>query len=133
MAPFASLSAPIKHAEHYYFFFKYVNSKRKTRDNVGPLLNEGGVLVMGDAEKAAVLNDFIALVFTSKTPPQDSWTLEGRASLGNGQFPSGGEGVVLEHLGGISVHKFDVHKFMDASMCAGGAGRGDCRTALYHL
>ena len=30
--------------------FKYVNSKRKTRDNVGPLLNEEGVLVTGDAE-----------------------------------------------------------------------------------
>ena len=35
---------------------------------MSPLLKEEGVLVMGDAEKAAVLNDFIALVFTSKTP-----------------------------------------------------------------
>ena len=26
-------------------FFKYVNSQREARDNVGPLLNEGGVLV----------------------------------------------------------------------------------------
>jgi len=26
-------------------FFKYISSKRKTRDNVGPLLNEVGVLV----------------------------------------------------------------------------------------
>ena len=31
-------------------FLKYVNSKKKTRDNVGPLLNEEGVLVTGDAE-----------------------------------------------------------------------------------
>jgi len=27
-------------------FFNYISSKRKTRDNVGPLLNEAGVLVM---------------------------------------------------------------------------------------
>jgi len=28
-------------------FLKYVNGKRKTRDNVGPLLNVGGILVTG--------------------------------------------------------------------------------------
>ena len=33
-------------------FFKCVSSKWKTRDNVGPLLNEVGVLVMEDAEKS---------------------------------------------------------------------------------
>ena len=70
---------------------------------MGPLLNEEGLLIMGNAEKVEMLNSFFVSVFTSKT--RDSWTLEGRASLGNGQFPSGGEGVVLEHLGGISVHK----------------------------
>ena len=35
-------------------FFMYVNSKRKTRENVSPLLNEGGVLVMWDAEKVEI-------------------------------------------------------------------------------
>jgi len=29
------------------FFFKYVNSQRKTRENAGLLLNEGGVLFRG--------------------------------------------------------------------------------------
>jgi len=33
-------------------FFNYVSSKGKTRDNVGPLLNEAGVLVTEDAERA---------------------------------------------------------------------------------
>jgi len=40
--------------------FKYINSKRKTRDNVGPLLNEVCVLLMEDAEKAELLNAFFA-------------------------------------------------------------------------
>jgi len=35
-------------------FFKYFSSKRKTRDNVGPLLNEVGVLVTEDTEKAQI-------------------------------------------------------------------------------
>ena len=33
-------------------FFKYISSKQKTRDNVGPLLNEMSILVMEHAEKA---------------------------------------------------------------------------------
>ena len=32
-------------------FLKYISSKKKSRENVGPLLNEGGVLVTGDAKK----------------------------------------------------------------------------------
>ena len=53
----------------FCFVLKYVNSKRKTRDNVGPLLNEGVVLVTRDAEKAEILNAFFALVFASKASP----------------------------------------------------------------
>jgi len=36
-------------------FFNYISSKRKARDNVGPLLNEAGVLATEDAEKAELL------------------------------------------------------------------------------
>ena len=51
---------------------KYVNSKRKTKENVGPLLNEVGASVTGDTEKAEILNSFFASVFNAKTSPQES-------------------------------------------------------------
>ncbi|GAB0209615.1 hypothetical protein GRJ2_003427200 [Grus japonensis] len=57
-------------------FFKYISSKRKTRENVGPLLNEVGALVMEDTEKAELLNAFFASVLTAKAGPQESQTLE---------------------------------------------------------
>jgi len=47
-------------------FFKYVGSKQRTRENVGPLLNEVGALVMKDAGKAEFLNAFFASVFTAE-------------------------------------------------------------------
>jgi len=50
-------------------FFNYISSKRKIRDNVGPLLNELGVLVTEDAEKAELPNVFFASVFSAKTGP----------------------------------------------------------------
>jgi len=53
-------------------FFNYISSKRKTRDNVGPLLNEAGVLVMEDSEKAELLKAFFASVFSAKAGPQES-------------------------------------------------------------
>jgi len=50
-------------------FFNYISSKWKTRDNVGPLLNEAGVLVIEDAEQAELLNAFFASVFGAKAGP----------------------------------------------------------------
>jgi len=69
-------------------FFKYINSKWKTRENVGPLLNEVGVLVMEGAEKAELLNAFFASVFSAKAGPQECHALEIREeAYRNGDFP----------------------------------------------
>ena len=57
-------------------FFKYISCRRKVKENVGPLLNEVGALVTKDTEKAELLNAFFASVFTAKTSPQESLTLE---------------------------------------------------------
>lgn len=45
---------------------KYINSKRKTREIVGPLLNEVVSLTTGNAKKAEILNAFFASVFNVK-------------------------------------------------------------------
>lgn len=58
-------------------FFTYVSSKRKTMRIVGVLLNEVGVLVTEDTEKAQLLNAFFAV----RTALEETQTLEIRESL----------------------------------------------------
>lgn len=62
-------------------FYRYLNSKRKTRENVGPLLNGARELVINDMEKAKVLNAAFVSVFTSKNSFQESQATEARGKL----------------------------------------------------
>jgi len=88
-------------------FFKYICSKEKTRDNVGPLLNEVGVLVTEDAEKAELPNAFFASVFNAKAGPQESQTLEGREEVcRKDDLPLVEEDCVRDHLSNLEAHKF---------------------------
>ncbi|KAK4810492.1 hypothetical protein QYF61_004272 [Mycteria americana] len=64
-------------------FCKYIGDKRKTRENVGPLLNGTGDLVTQDMEKADVLNAFFASVFTRKTSLQESHVPETKGRVWN--------------------------------------------------
>lgn len=48
-------------------FYKCLNSKRKTRENVGPLLSRPWDLVAKDIENTKVASAFFALVFISMT------------------------------------------------------------------
>ncbi|KFV11016.1 hypothetical protein N340_00534, partial [Tauraco erythrolophus] len=48
-------------------FYRCVSEKKRFRENVGPLQKETGDLATRDMEKADVLNDFFASVFTGKS------------------------------------------------------------------
>ncbi|GAB0188641.1 mitochondrial enolase superfamily member 1 [Grus japonensis] len=76
-------------------FYRYVIDKRRTRENVGPLRNETGDLVTQDMEKAEVLNDFFASVFTGKYLNRTAQVAEGR-DWENAEPPTVGEDQVQE-------------------------------------
>jgi len=83
-------------------FLKYINNKRKTRENVTPLLKEEDTLVMRDAEKEEILNAFFALIFNTKTSGiPDS----GGKSLGKGGLFIAEKDLVRDHLAKIYAHK----------------------------
>ena len=53
-------------------FYKSINSKRRTRENLHSLLDEAGNVTTEDKEKADVLNAFFTSVFKRQTGyPQD--------------------------------------------------------------
>ncbi|GAB0185560.1 mitochondrial enolase superfamily member 1 [Grus japonensis] len=85
-------------------FYRYVSDKRRTRENVGPLRNETGDLVTQDMEKAEVLNDFFASVFTGKCLSHTAWVTEGR-DWENAEPPTVGEDQVQKYLRNLKVHK----------------------------
>ncbi|PKU45859.1 rna-directed dna polymerase from mobile element jockey-like [Limosa lapponica baueri] len=86
--------------------FQYINKKRKTRENVGPLMNEVGALVVEHTEKAELLNAFFALVFTAKAAPHEFQTLETRGKVWREEdFSSIGEDWVRDHLAKLDIHK----------------------------
>ncbi|GAB0185748.1 mitochondrial enolase superfamily member 1 [Grus japonensis] len=85
-------------------FYRYVSDKRRMRENVGPLRNEMGALVTQDMEKAEVLNDFFASVFTGKSLSHTAQGTEGR-DWGNAEPPTVGEDQVGEYLRNLKVHK----------------------------
>ncbi|KFR06816.1 hypothetical protein Y956_10107, partial [Nipponia nippon] len=53
-------------------FFKYINQKRKVKESVPPLMSSSGELITTDEEKAEVLNNFFASVFTGNLSPHTS-------------------------------------------------------------
>ncbi|GAB0178700.1 mitochondrial enolase superfamily member 1 [Grus japonensis] len=83
-------------------FYRYVSDKRRTRENIGPLWNETGDLVTQDMEKAEVLNEFFASVFTGKCLSHTAQVAEDRVWK-NAELPTVGEDQVQEHLRNLKV------------------------------
>ncbi|CAM4500980.1 unnamed protein product [Lepidochelys kempii] len=82
-----------------------IHSKKKAKESVGPLLNEGGNLVTEDVEKANVLNAFFASVFTNKVSSQT-------AALGITKWGRDGQPSVEIEVVRDYLEKLDVHKSM---------------------
>ncbi|KFV08322.1 hypothetical protein N340_11415, partial [Tauraco erythrolophus] len=76
-------------------FYRYVSDKKRSRENVGPLRKETGDLATQDMEKAEVLNDFFASVFTGKSSSCTAQVTEGKGrDWENEEPPSVGEDQV---------------------------------------
>ncbi|GAB0204829.1 mitochondrial enolase superfamily member 1 [Grus japonensis] len=87
-------------------FYRYISNKRKTRENVGLLQNDTGDLVTWDMEKAEVLNDFFASVFTGKCLNHTAQVTEGKGrDWENEEPPTAGEDQIQDHLRNLKVHK----------------------------
>ncbi|KGL97778.1 hypothetical protein N301_06892, partial [Charadrius vociferus] len=68
-------------------FFKYVSEKRKTREEVGPLWKETQELVTRERDKAEVLYDFFASVFTGKDCSHAAQVTEGQGKDSENEKP----------------------------------------------
>lgn len=88
--------------------FKYINNRRKTKDNVDLLLNGEGTLVIEDTDKTELLNTAFGLMFVVKTSPQVSLTQEIRVKecWRKEYFPLVEEDCARGHLGKLKVHTY---------------------------
>ncbi|KAK4810960.1 hypothetical protein QYF61_014432 [Mycteria americana] len=86
-------------------FLKYVNSKRRIRDNIGPLLDEVGHLTNRDVDKAETFNAFFASVFNTDNGSWDPRNplLEDR-DWGDDKLPADPE-LVQDLLLQLDAHK----------------------------
>ncbi|NXO83561.1 PO11 protein, partial [Sitta europaea] len=90
-------------------FYKYINGKRKGKNNLCSLLDVGGNLVTADKEKAEVLNAFFTSVFSGKTAcPQDNCP-PGQV---DGIREQNGPPVIHEEAVRELLRCLDVHKSM---------------------
>uniref|UniRef100_A0A672UQA6 Reverse transcriptase domain-containing protein n=1 Tax=Strigops habroptila TaxID=2489341 RepID=A0A672UQA6_STRHB len=88
-------------------FYRYRANKRQIRDNVGPLRKLSGELATMDLEKAEVLNDAFASVFTGKCSDHTAQDLKGRSRDCENEDlrPTVGEDQVRDHLKNLNMHK----------------------------
>ncbi|PKU36399.1 rna-directed dna polymerase from mobile element jockey-like [Limosa lapponica baueri] len=104
-------------------FFKYIGGKRKTRENVGPLLNETGAMVTEDAKMAELLNAAFGSVFTTQASPQVSQTLEVTEKVWTKKdYPLVEEDQVRDQLIKPDIHKSQNHRIKNDMGLEGTSG-----------
>ncbi|KAK4822026.1 hypothetical protein QYF61_006939 [Mycteria americana] len=102
-----NLAAAVKDNKKY--FFKYISSKRRAKENLQPLVDGGGNTVIKDEEKAEVLNAFFASVFNSRancslsTQPPESEDRDGGQN---------GAPIIQGEMVSDLLHHLDTHKSM---------------------
>jgi len=73
---------------------------------VGPFRKEAGDLVIRDTEKAELLNDFFASLFSGKNSSHTAQVAEGKGKNENKEdLPAVSEDQVQDHLKNLKVHK----------------------------
>ncbi len=87
-------------------FLKYVNGKRKSKENIGAILVEDGHLINRDEEKAEAFNAFFASVFNNTDRPWAAWSPESEGhECGNSDFPFVDTEILRDQLYQLDVHK----------------------------